>query len=110
MPVKKITLKYKASTIAKFEEETGRGFLELISHLDGGVTPKMSELLMLFKAGGASEKDFDEVAAEGVQELVLTIMSGINDAGFLGEIDIEGMRKAMEEAAQQVTTSSPQKA
>ena len=110
MPVKKITLKYKASTIAKFEEETGRGFLELISHLDGSGTPKMSELLMLFKAGGASEKDFDEVAAEGVQELVLTIMSGINDAGFLGKIDIEGMRKAMEEAAQQVIASSPQKA
>jgi hypothetical protein len=90
-------LNYKASNIARAERETGKKFFAVMSSL--GDDMSIDDLLFLFTAGGGNEDDFDEVFAKGIQEVMVTIMDGINDAGFLGEkIDTAEIRKAMNAA------------
>ena len=89
-------LNYKASNIAKTEKENKLNFLTVLSELQAN--PSFSNLLFLFKAGGGTEEEFDELAKTGIPEVTMEIMEGISDAGFLGtKIDTKKMRADMEE-------------
>ena len=95
MPTKIITLKYTGSSVAKAESETGKDFMSVVAAI--GATPSISDLKFLFDAGGASENDFDEAMAQGIDSAVLTIMRGLNESGFLGtKLDLQAMEKEME--------------
>ncbi len=98
-------LNYKASNIARVERESKitdpknpKKFFTALNGLGGEMS--VDDLLFLFVAGGGTEDQFDQLFAEkGVQEIILVIMEGINDAGFLGKkIDVAEIRKAMEAA------------
>lgn len=89
-----ITLNYKASNIAKAERESKKNFFASIQALSKA--PSMDDLLFLVNAGGGTEADFDELFKEGVENVLMAIFAGINEAGFLGQkIDLEEMRSAM---------------
>ncbi len=89
-----VTLNYKASNIAKAERASGKNFFSAIQSLSK--SPSMDELLFLVNAGGGAENDFDELFKEGIENVLITIFEGINDAGFLGQkIDLEEVRAAM---------------
>lgn len=91
-----VQLNYKASNIAKAEKEMGESFFDALSKLSS--TPSVSALLFLFIAGGGTQDEFDELAKTGIPEVMMEIMEGISDAGFLGtKIDTKKMRADMEE-------------
>ena len=97
-----VQLSYKASNIARAEKENKLNFFSGVSELQ--TNPSFSNLLFLFKAGGGTEEEFDEVAKTGIPEIMMAIMEGISDAGFLGtRIDAKKMKaemkKAMEDTA-----------
>lgn len=97
-------LNYKASNIAKAESETGKNFFNIIANL--GNNASVSDLMFLFNAGGGTLDEFDATFASGVESVMIAIMEGINDAGFLGEkIDIEAMKKEMEKVKANFKTS-----
>lgn len=101
------SLKFKASSIARAEE---RYKMDFFPALDKTGT-SMKATLFLFYAGGGTEEEFDKVMEEkGLTEVVMLILDGVNNAGFLGEkLDIgklrETMTKAMSEAKQSIETS-----
>lgn len=88
-------LLYKASFIARAERETGKKFFEVLGKMDGDLS--FDDLMFLFKAGGASEEDFDQIVASGLENAIIEIMDGLNDSGFLGsqKIDTAELRSAM---------------
>lgn len=97
-------LNYKASNVAKAEAETGKNFFGVIANLGGNTS--VLDLMFLFTAGGGSVDEFDSLFASGIEAVMVSIMEGINDAGFLGEkIDIEAMKKEMEKARATLKTS-----
>ena len=99
------TLNYKASNIAKAERSTGKNFFAAIQALSK--SPSMDDLLFLYVAGGGSEADFDELFKNGVEEVLMAIFGGINEAGFLGQtIDLEEMRKLMRAEMSKVEPAS----
>ena len=97
MDNKKITLNYKASNIAKAEETTGKSFIDCFANLSKRVG--FSDLRFLVLAGGGTDDDFDELFAAGVDNLMITVMEGINAAGFLGneKLDIEALKVQLRE-------------
>lgn len=96
-------LNYKASNIAKAEREHNMNFFDMLTTL--GNTPSMSGLLFLFEAGNATEDDFDAVFKEGIDKVLVVIMEGLSDAGFLGQEDVRVMKKALEEQMKSQRTS-----
>lgn len=97
-----VQLNYKASNIAKAEKEQGMSFFDAFSSLQD--KPSISSLLFLFVAGGGTTEEFDEIAKTGIPEIMMAIVEGISDAGFLGtRIDAKKMKaemkKAMEDTA-----------
>ena len=99
-------LNYKASNIARAERETGLSFFDTISSLSNGV-PSINSLMFLCAAGGATEDEFDAIFEKGLSEVMIVIIGGINDAGFLGaKIDTTELCQTME-AAKKATKTSP---
>lgn len=103
--VKKITLKYTASNIAKIEKATGMslfGSLDALGKLD---FPKMQFLVL---AGGGTDEDFDALMASGFDNLIATVIEGLLDSGFLGKENLPDMsqiRAEMGQALQQALQS-----
>lgn len=88
-------LEYKASNIRKTERENGKNFFAVISSL--GETSSVDDLMFVWEAGGGSDDAFDAEFSKGIQNILLIIMEGINEAGFLGhKIDMTELKKAME--------------
>lgn len=85
-----VELNYKASNIAKAEKADYRKFFDVFNSM-GSNSIGVSDLQFLFHAGGASDDDFDEVFAKGIDEVMSVILKGINDAGFLGKIDAKAL-------------------
>lgn len=83
-------LNYKALNIAKAEQDENRKFFDVFNGMSSG-SIGVSDLLFLYRAGGASDKDFETDFKKGIPELMQNILEGINDAGFLGEIDTKAM-------------------
>jgi hypothetical protein len=92
-----VQLNYKASNIAKAEKEQGMSFFDAFSSLQD--KPSISSLLFLFIAGGGTTEEFDEVAKTGIPEIMMAIMEGVSDAGFLGTtVDSKTLKAEMEKA------------
>ena len=88
-------LNYKASNIRKAERESKKNFFAVISSL--GETSSVDDLMFVWEAGGGSDDEFDVEFGNGIQNILLIIMEGINEAGFLGhKIDMTEIKKAME--------------
>ena len=106
MDNKKITLNYKASNIAKAEEATGKSFIECFSNLSKRVS--FADMRFLVLAGGGSDEDFDNLFASGVDNMMITIMEGINNAGFLGseKVDMEALKAQMRETMDKAMTDA----
>ena len=79
-------LNFKALNIAKAEQNENRKFFDVFNGMSSG-SIGVSDLLFLYRAGGASDKDFEDDFKKGIPELMQNILDGINEAGFLGEID-----------------------
>lgn len=103
-----MTLHYKASAIAKAEDVYGKKLFEVLS-LMGSSAPGVSDLLFLFAAGGGTEDEFDELFEKGIDEVMLVVMKGITDAGFLGniELDLDDLREKMAAAKKKAEASLP---
>lgn len=96
-------LNYKASNIAKAEREHDMNFFDMLTTL--GDKPSISGLLFLFEAGEATADDFDAAFKEGIDKVLMTIMDGLSDAGFLEQEDVRVMKKALEEQMKSQKTS-----
>lgn len=100
-----VQLNYKASNIAKAEKEQGMSFFDAFSSLQD--KPSISSLLFLFVAGGGTTEEFDELFKSGIDKVMLEVMSGIADAGFLGKtVDSKTLRAEMEKAMKEAMPTS----
>lgn len=98
-------LTYKASAIARTEREHGKNFFKTIENLGGETS--MDDLLFLCQAGGATEEEFDEAVSNGAEGLLLAVMEGVNEAGFLGKkVPKAQLKKAFEEGLTQATAQA----
>lgn len=103
-------LDYKASNIAKAEREYGENFFDTLTTL--GDKPSISGLLFLFKAGNGTEEEFDAIFEEGVEKgtvkVILSIMEGLSDAGFLSQEEVRVIKRQMEDVkkAQEASRNS----
>ena len=89
---------YKASNIAKAERAEGKKFFKVFANI-GNEDVSVDDLLFVFKAGGGTEEEFDELFAKGIPEVFSAIFDGVNRAGFLpNKIDTKAVKKEMEEA------------
>ena len=96
MPAKALvtSLKFKASSIARAEEVYKMDFFAALDKIGSS----MRAMLFLFCAGGGDQESFDKFMEEkGIQELVLLILDGINEAGFLGKkLDLGKIRATID--------------
>ena len=91
-----VQLNYKASNIAKAEKEQGLSFFDAFS-----------SLLFLFIAGSGTAEEFDELFKSGIDKVMLEVMSGIADAGFLGKtVDSKTLKAEMEKAMKEAMPTS----
>lgn len=101
-------LDYKAKNIAAAEKAYKENFLKAISSI--GDVPSISTLLFLYEAGGATEEDFEKDIKDGIDKVTLAILSGVNEAGFLGKkIDMSELEKEMESAKTSLNTGETAK-
>lgn len=102
-------LNYKASNIAKAERKSGKNFFDAFSGImTVSGNPSISDLMFIYTAGGATKDDFDESFSKGIENVLVEVMDGINEAGFLGEkIDLtalkQGLADTMKNAKQEVS-------
>ena len=94
-------LNYKASSIARAEQEYGLklfSVMESLSDKQGSVrNVGVIDMLFLWVAGGGTPEEFDEIAETDVEKLMLIIMDGLNQSGFLGMKGKLDLDKAKEE-------------
>ena len=98
-------LNYKASNIAKAELNEDRKFFDVFNNMSTG-SIGVNDLLFLYHAGGASDDDFDADFKKGIPEVMQNIMEGINEAGFLGEIDTEAVKEQFKTATSETSGKS----
>lgn len=96
-------LDYKASNIAKAERKCGLDFWKVFTTFDKH--PSMSNLLFLFEAGAATEEDFDAAFKKGANEVLMIILDGLSDAGFLGQEDARVIKRQLEELTKELVIS-----
>ncbi len=106
-----VKLEYTATNIDKVERAEGIGFFDAVAEMSvPGRAPKISSLVFLLRAGGASDDEINETIAGGLEETSELILKGINDAGFLGQknkIEVEKvMAEARAKAAKAVSSAS----
>lgn len=81
-------LNYKGSNIAKAEQRYGVKFFNVIESLgskNGENNVGMVDLLFLFCAGGGTEEQFDKRVIDDTEGVMLDIMEGLSESGFLGK-------------------------
>lgn len=99
-----MNLNFKASNIALAEEQDGKNFLTTISEL--GTNVSFADLLFLVHAGGGNSEDFDKEMEKGMEEILLSIMEGLNKSGFLKmNLDIDKLRRDMKDQMKKVEIS-----
>lgn len=98
-------LHYKASNIAKAEAKAGKKFFETFTNIGNGI-PAVADLMFLFSAGGGSDDEFDALFEQGIDSVLLAIMEGVNDAGFLGQkLNMTEIKQSMAKAREEVLAS-----
>ena len=104
-----LKLDYTAINIANAENNAGKSFFEAFSTLSG--TPSVSDIVFLMRAGGAADEAINESFNKGIDVCFTLVMSGLNNSGFLGEIDldVESVRKEMQKVKDELknSTTSP---
>lgn len=99
-------LNFKASNIAKAERAEGKKFFEVFTNI-GAQNISIDDLLFIFKCGGGSEEQFDELFAKGIPATFEAIFDGVNRAGFLpNKIDTKAVKEEMTSAMAQDTKVS----
>ena len=96
-------LNYKASNIAKAEQKFN---IKLFAVLNDFATKNekdsvssnvgIIDILFLWCAGGGTEEQFDVAIESDIEQVMLDIMAGLNEAGFLGikgKLDLEQAKK-----------------
>lgn len=93
-----VKLDYTAINIANAERGEGKSFFDAFGELSG--TPSVSSIVFLMRAGGVSDEVINTSFNKGIDHCFTLIMAGLNDSGFLGEInlDIESVQKEMQKA------------
>ncbi len=89
-------LNYKASNIAKAEKELDLRFFKVIEGFKSG-NVGFIDLLFLWIAGGGEKDEFDNRVINDTENIMLEIMQGLDDAGFLGEKGKFSMEQARKE-------------
>ena len=98
-------LNYKASNIAKAERAHNKNFFEVMTQMTK--TPSVSDLMFIVEAGGGTEEDFDAMFAKGFENLLLEVMEGINEAGFLGvKLDTKGLREKVQKELAEISPNT----
>lgn len=89
-------LKFTATNIRKAEAEFKMNFFSVFSDFRlAGV----NELAFLWRAGGGDDGSFDTAFAAGLDSVMVTILEGVNEAGFLGKkLPKEQLKKMITEA------------
>ena len=98
-------LNFKALNIAKAERQDERKFFDVFNGMSTG-SMGISDLLFLYHAGGASDDDFDKDFKQGIGTMMTNILEGINEAGFLGEIDTKAMEKQLKQDSSKTSGES----
>lgn len=105
MPAKALitSLKFKASSVARAEEVYKMDFFAALDK----VGSSMRAMLFLFCAGGGDQEPFDKFMEEkGIKELVMLILDGVNEAGFLEKkLDLDKIRATIDKATAEAAKS-----
>ena len=101
-----LKLDYTAINIANAEKSEGKSFFEAFAELSG--TPSVSSIVFLMRAGGAADDQINESFNKGIDNCFTDIMAGLNDSGFLGEIDldVEKMAKEMQKVKDELKNTN----
>lgn len=79
-------LHYKASNIARAEQDLNANFFKTLEGLGTG-TPSFTSLLMMLRAGGLNEQEADDFIDEkGIQEALAKAVEALGKAGFLAKL------------------------
>ena len=98
--------KYTAINIATAEKKYGSSFFDIFGALGSGKVG-VSDLLFLFVAGGHTEEEFERTfKIDDVQNLIVDMMAGISEAGFLGETVRKQTKALIENLRQELAKSS----
>lgn len=88
------TFNYKASNIARAEEELNTNFFTTLEGLGEG-TPSFRSLLMLLRAGGLTEDEADTMLEEkGIEESLAEAVEALGKAGFLAKLKEKAAKSA----------------
>ncbi|MBR2766792.1 hypothetical protein IKD67_01770 [Candidatus Saccharibacteria bacterium] len=93
-------LNYKASNIALAEKKLGLRFFSVIKGFKTGEVGFI-DILFLWSAGGGDKDEFDKRVIDDTENIMVEIMQGLSDAGFLGakgKFSIEQARKELRKA------------
>lgn len=91
--MEKPVLNFTASKIALAERKHNDNFFGALGQL--AKSPSMSALLFLFNAGGGTDAQFDELFKEGVDVIMVAIVEGLSNGGFLEKEAVEEVKKVM---------------
>lgn len=79
-------LHYKASNIAKAEQEFNANFFETLEGLGEGA-PSFTSLVVILRAGGLNEQEADDLLdSEGIQVALGKAVEALSNAGFLAKM------------------------
>lgn len=101
--MEKPVLNFTASKIALAERKHNDNFFGVLGQL--AKKPSMSALLFLFNAGGGTDAQFDELFKEGVDVIMVAIVEGLSEGGFLEKEAVEEVKKVMENIKNNQKTS-----
>lgn len=100
-----MNLNYNANNIMAAEKEFGLSFFSAFDKLNDGEVG-YTGLMFLWCAGGGSRDEFNG-QLQNIEELMMNILGGINDAGFLGpQVNMEEVRKAMDQKKNEVSSTN----
>ena len=113
MEAKPAKLNYKASNIAAAELKYGLKFFKVLNSLSNAKDGDfgMSDMLFLYVAGGGSVDTFDKLIIDGTESLMIDIMEGLTEGGFLGQsrnFDRKQVETAVKEAMKDIETEVSQ--
>lgn len=91
--MEKPVLNFTASKIALAERKHNDNFFDALGQL--AQKPSISALLFLFNAGGGTDAQFDTMFKEGVDTVMVAIIDGLSEGGFLEKEAVEQVKEMM---------------
>lgn len=93
--MEKPVLNFTASKIALAERKNNDNFFDALGKL--AEKPSMSALLFLFNAGGGTDEQFDVLFKQGVDIIMMAIIEGLSEGGFLGKEAVKEAKKMIDD-------------